>query len=241
MAGTAIPPGGHGQRRRIVAEAQHDPAAAGRRRLDPEQTRQEILAAAREEFAEHGLSGARVDAIAARTRTAKRMIYYYFGSKEGLYLAVLEAAYADIRQFERDLKVDELPPAAAIRRLIDFTFDYDEAHPDFIRLVSTENMYHARHIARSPAIRETNAGVIALLRGILDRGKREGVFRADADPVDVHLMISSFCFFRVANRATFGALFGCDLSAAQTSDRHKTMLTEAVLHALAPRADREGP
>ena len=116
----------------------------GRRRLDRERTRQDILAAAREEFAEHGLSGARVDAIAARTNTAKRMIYYYFGSKEGLYLAVLEEAYADIRRFEVELDLDRYPPLEAIGRLVDFTFDYDEAHPDFIRLVSTENMHHAR-------------------------------------------------------------------------------------------------
>jgi AcrR family transcriptional regulator len=115
--------------------------AAGKepRRLDRERTRQAILAAAREEFAEHGLSGARVDAIAARTNSVKRMIYYYFGSKEGLYLAVLEDAYADIRRFEGELNLDQYPPVEAIRRLIEFTFDYDEAHPDFIRLVATEN------------------------------------------------------------------------------------------------------
>lgn len=212
-------------------------ADTGRRRLDPERTRQEILAAAREEFAEHGLSGARVDAIAARTRTAKRMIYYYFGSKEALYLAVLEAAYADIRRFEQDLNIDKLPPVEAIRRLVHFTLDYDEAHPDFIRLVSTENMYHARHIAESPAIRETNSGVIAMLRRILDRGKQEGVFRADADPVDVHLMISSFCFFRVSNRYTFGVLFGCDLSDAKIRARHTEMLLDAVMSALTTRGD----
>ncbi len=121
--------------------------AAGKepRRLDRERTRQAILAAAREEFAEHGLSGARVDAIAARTNTVKRMIYYYFGSKEGLYLAVLEEAYADIRRFEGELNLDQYPPVEAIRRLIEFTFDYDEAHPDFIRLVATENTLNARY------------------------------------------------------------------------------------------------
>ena len=211
-------------------------ADPGRRRLDPERTRQDILAAAREEFAEHGLAGARVDAIAARTSTAKRMIYYYFGSKEGLYLAVLEEAYADIRRFEGELNIDQYSPVEAIRRLIDFTFEYDEAHPDFIRLVSTENMHHARHMARSTVIKDLNRGVIALLQRVLDRGKRDGAFRQDADPVDVHLMISSFCFFRVSNRYTFGALFGRDLSDADQRAAHKRMLTEAVLNMLAWRA-----
>jgi AcrR family transcriptional regulator len=212
--------------------AQIEDAEAGRRRLDPERTRHEILAAAREEFAELGLSGARVDAIAARTSNAKRMIYYYFGSKEGLYLAVLEAAYADIRRFETELNLDQFAPAEAIVRLIDFTFDYDEAHPDFIRLVSTENMHRARHMTQSTAIKTLNRGVITILQRVLDRGKREGVFRRGVDPVDVHLLISSFCFFRVSNRHTFGALFGRDLSDKALRLLHKRMLADAVLSVL---------
>ena len=206
-----------------------------RRRFDPERTRHEILAAAREEFAEHGLSGARVDAIAARTNTVKRMIYYYFGSKEGLYLAVLEEAYADIRRFEGELDLDRHPPVEAIRRLIEFTFDYDEAHPDFIRLVATENTFDARHIARSPSIQALNRSAITMLSGVLDRGKAEGIFRPDVDPVDVHLLISSFCFFRVSNRFTFGTLFGRDLSDPKLCALHKRMLTEAVLNAVVLR------
>ena len=205
---------------------------SGRRRPDPERTRQDILAAAREEFAEHGLSGARVDVIAARTNTVKRMIYYYFRSKEGLYLAVLEAAYADIRRFEGDLDLDRYAPDEAIRRLIDFTFDYDEAHPDFIRLVSNENMHHAEHIARSASIQEQNLGIIRILKGVLDRGKRDGVFRSPVDPLDVHLMISSFCFFRVSNRYTFSALFDRDLADPASRQRHKRILTDAVLNML---------
>lgn len=225
-------------------DGRSDLGNAGRRKLDPERTRQEILAAAREEFAEHGLSGARVDAIAARTNTVKRMIYYYFGSKEGLYLAVLEEAYADIRRFEDHLNLDRFPPVEALRRLVEFTFDYDEAHPDFIRLVSNENMHHAEHMARSATIRDLNRGVIKMLERVLDRGKREGVFRQSVDPVDVHLMISSFCFFRVSNRYTFGALFDRDLSAPALCLHHKRMLTNAVLNLLdvrdSPAASRRG-
>ncbi len=200
--------------------------------LDRERTRQEILAAAREEFAEHGLSGARVEAIAARTSTVKRMIYYYFGSKEGLYLAVLEEAYADIRRFEAELKLDHYPPVEAIRRLVEFTFDYDEAHLDFIRLVSTENVLNALYISKSTTIQALNRGAITLLQAVLDRGKRDKVFRQDVDPVDVHLLISSFCFFRVSNRYTFNTLFGHDLSDAAVCVRHKAMLTDAVLNAV---------
>jgi len=200
--------------------------------LDRERTRQEILAAAREEFAQHGLSGARVEAIAARTSTVKRMIYYYFGSKEGLYLAVLEEAYADIRRFEAELSLDHYPPVEAIRRLIEFTFDYDEAHLDFIRLVSSENVMNARYIAKSTAIQALNRGAITLLQSVLDRGKRDKVFRQDVDPVDVHLLISSFCFFRVSNRYTFNALFGRNLSDPAVCVLHKKMLTDAVLNAV---------
>jgi AcrR family transcriptional regulator len=209
---------------------EEDAPTAGRQRLDRERTRNAILAAARQEFAEHGLSGARVEAIAARTNTVKRMIYYYFGSKEGLYLAVLEEAYADIRRFEAELNLDQYPPVEAVRRLVEFTFDYDEAHPDFIRLVSTENTLNGRYIAQSTAIQELNRSAIALLRAVLDRGKRDGVFRQNVDPVDVHLLLSSFCFFRVSNRHTFSILFQRDLSDPRLGVLHKRMLIDAVLN-----------
>ncbi len=208
------------------------PAKSVRRKLDPERTRQDILAAAREEFADRGLNGARMDAIAGRTKTVKHMIYHYFGSKEGLYLAVLEEAYADIRHFEAALNLDQYPAIEALCRLIQFTFDYDEAHPDFIRLVSTENIHHARHIAKSEVIHELNRSVITILQRVLDRGKHDGVFRPDVDPVDIHLMMSSFCFFRVANRYTFSELFGRDLSDPRLRLLHRQMLIDAVLNAV---------
>ena len=213
-------------------EASRRPAKTVRRKLDPVRTRQDILAAAREEFAERGLNGARMDAIAARTKTVKHMIYHYFGSKEGLYLAVLEAAYADIRHFEAELNLDQYPAVEALCRLIHFTFDYDEAHPDFIRLVSTENMHHAKHMARSEVIHDVNRSVIAILQRVLDRGKRDGVFRPDVDPVDIHLLMSSFCFFRVANRYTFSELFGRDLLDPPLRLLHRQMLVDSVLNAV---------
>jgi AcrR family transcriptional regulator len=202
------------------------------RKHDPERTKQDILKIATEEFAEHGLSGARVDAIATRMRTTKRMIYYYFGSKEGLYEAVLEKAYADIRAVEAELKLDSLEPEAAIRRLVEFTFDYDESHPNFIRLVTIENIHHAKHLAGSLKIRNVNAAVIETLTSILERGRKSGIFRADVDPIDIHMMISAFCFFRVSNKSTFGAIFDRDLSAPELRERHKRMIGDAIIRLL---------
>ena len=203
-------------------------------RFDKERTRHAILDAARNEFAEHGLAGARVEAIAARTDTVKRMIYYYFGSKEGLYRAVLEHAYAEIRGAEQRLDLDGLGPAEAITRLIDFTFDYQEANPGFIRLVSIENIHNGQHVAKSETIRTLNTTVVATLAGILDRGRAAGLFRADVDAVDVHMLVSAFCFFRVANRHTFGLLFGRDLTDPASRTRQKALITAAVMGALAP-------
>jgi AcrR family transcriptional regulator len=202
------------------------------RKNDPERTRSDILAVATEEFATHGLSGARVDEIALRTKTSKRMIYYYFGSKEGLYLAVLEKAYSDIRAIESGLHLEDMAPEAAVRRLVEFTFDYQDKNPDFIRLVSIENIHQAEHVARSASIRSLNLSIVETIRAILQRGREQGVFRAEVDPVDLHLLISAFCFFRVSNRHTFGAIFGRDLTAPELRERHKRMIADAVVRYL---------
>jgi AcrR family transcriptional regulator len=199
-----------------------------RRRNDPSATKANILEVASEEFAAHGLSGARVDAIAERTRTSKRMIYYYFGGKDGLYQAVLEKAYADIRAQESQLNLDNLPPRAALRQLVETTFEYDEAHPRFIRLVAIENINQGEYIARSPAIREMNVSAIKTLEDILERGQAQGVIRADIDPFDVHMMISALCFFRVSNRYSFGQIFGRDLSDPKLRERHKAMIADMI-------------
>jgi AcrR family transcriptional regulator len=178
------------------------------RQRDRERTRAEILEVATREFAEHGYSGARVDEIAERTRTTKRMLYYYFGSKEGLYTEVLERAYAQIRAAEQTVDVEHLEPLAAIRRLAELTFDHHEAHPDFIRLVSIENIHRAEHMRASGRFADLNTPAIDRIARILERGRADGTFRRDADAVDVHMIISSFCVFRVANRHTWGTLFG---------------------------------
>src|SRR3954467_5454960 len=199
---------------------------------DRERTRAEILEVARAEFAEHGYSGARVDEIAERTRTTKRMLYYYFGSKEGLYTEVLERAYAEIRMAERDLDVEHLAPAAAIRRLAELTFDHHEAHPDFIRLVSIENIHRAEHMRGSGRFADLNTPALDVIGRILERGRAEGVFTRDADAVDVHMLISSFCVFRVANRHTWKTIFGPDLLAPDTRERYRAMLGDVVVEYL---------
>ena len=205
---------------------------APRRVRDADTTRAEIIEAARAEFAARGLSGARVDDIAARTRTTKPAIYYHFHSKEELYTAVLEAAYAGMREVEQGLELDGLPAAEAMRRLVEVSFDYHAEHPDWVRLVSIENTHEARHLAGSASIGQRNAAVIGVLRGLLDRGVREGVFRAGIDPLDLHLMISSLCFHRVSNRHTWAAIFKRDLRAAEHVAAQRVMVVEAVLRYL---------
>jgi Transcriptional regulator len=199
------------------------------RKNDPEKTREDILRVATEEFSAYGLSGGRVDAIAEKTRTSKRMIYYYFGSKEGLYLAVLEKAYRKIRSLEADLELAGMPPVEALRTLIASTVDHDENNPDFVRLVSIENIHHANHMKRSSEIGELNISIVRTIADILERGRKEGVFRREIDAVDLHMLISAFCFFRVSNRYTFGTIFHCDLSSPDLYDRHKQMISDAVI------------
>jgi len=208
--------------------------AREKRKNDPEGTRRNILEIARQEFSRNGLSGARIDVIAERTQTSKHMIYYYFGNKEGLYQAVLEMAYAGIREREGELHLEGLEPAEALRRLVEATFDYDAIHPEFVSLVSMENLQHARYIEPSASIRDSNAVIIKRLAEILERGVRQGVFRADVDAVDVHMAISSLCFFRVANRYTFKALFQRDLLSPRVRAHHKRMVGDAILGMLAP-------
>lgn len=212
-----------------------DGPAPTRRARDPEATRQGILDAAYDEFSDHGLSGARVDAIAARTRTTVRMIYYYFGSKDELYRTVLERAYAAMRAAEAGLSLTDLPPMQAIRRLVEFTFDHHEANPRFIRLVTIENIHRAEHIARSQTIELLNRTVLSSIAAVLQRGKQDGTIRADATPLAVHLLMTAFCFFRVANRHTLSVIFSQDPLDPGLSAGQRDMLVLSVLGYLRPK------
>jgi AcrR family transcriptional regulator len=199
------------------------------RKNDPDGTKENILEVATEEFVDAGFSGARVDAIAEKTKTSKRMLYYYFGSKEGLYLAVLERAYAKIRTLESRLNLENLAPEDAMRSLIRNTFDHDDANPDFVQLVSIENIHRAEHLKNSAVLRRTNSGVIDIISAILERGYASGVFTRRADPIDLHQMISAACFFRVSNRHTFGVIFNRDLMGAELKSRHRDMIADMIV------------
>jgi AcrR family transcriptional regulator len=208
------------------------------RQRDADRTRAEILDVATEEFATRGLAGARVDEIAAKTRTTKRMIYYYFGSKQGLYVAVLERAYAQIRSLEQRLDVEHLDPARAMRSLAELTLDHHASHPAFIRLVSIENIHHADHLRTSPMLSSLAAPAVDVLGRILERGRTAGLFRDDVDALDVHMIISSFCVFRIANRHTFQAVFGRDMLDPRSADHHRRMIGDLVLEYLTAHVGR---
>jgi AcrR family transcriptional regulator len=203
--------------------------AEARRKYDPEQTKRNILDVATQEFSAMGLSGARVDAIAERTNTTKRMLYYYFGSKEGLYEAVLDKVYGDIRMLEQDLNIGELGPREGLQKLVEFTFDYHDRHRDFVRLVNIENIHGAKYIEQMKTFKNRNVSVVRTIEDLLERGVAAGLFRKDVDAIDLHLMISSLCFHRVANRHTFGAAFGRDPSHPRLRARHRAMIVDAVL------------
>lgn len=202
---------------------------------DAERTRAELLAVATEVFAEDGFSGARVDEIARRTRTTKRMIYYYFQSKEGLYTAVLEQAYRGIRAAERELDAEHADPREAVRRLAELTYDHHIAHDAFIRLVAIENIHRGEFIRRIEALRELAQPARSMLEEILERGREAGVFRDDVEAIDVHLVISAYCVFQVANRYTFGYLFDVDLASPERRDHLRTVIGDVVVGWLTPR------
>jgi AcrR family transcriptional regulator len=218
----------------IIQDPGVEPAAAPRksRKNNPEKTRENILQAAITEFVLQGLAGARVDAIAERTQTSKRMIYYYFGSKEQLYVEVLEKLYGDIRSTENDLHLAELSPVEGITRLVEFTFDHHDRNVDFVRIVCNENMHKGEYVKQSETIRSMNKSVLLALDEILQRGAKLGVFRSGLQAIDVHLLISSFCFYRVSNRHTFGELFQVDFGDAQLRQTHRQMICDSVLRYL---------
>ena len=203
-------------------------------------TQEDILEVATAEFAANGYAGARVDEIADRTRTTKRMIYYYFGSKEGLYLAVLERVYAQIRRVERGIQIDELAPHEALRTLAEATYDHHTTHEEFIQLVSIENIHRAEHLRLSETILRENATAITLLEQVIERGVRDGSFRDDIDALDVHMMISAYACFHVANRHTFAAIFKRDMLDPALQSSHRRLIGDMVVATMTDRASGRG-
>jgi AcrR family transcriptional regulator len=208
--------------------------ASGERVLqrDPERTKAAILEAATQEFAENGMGGARVDAIAERAGTNKRMLYHYFGDKEQLYLHVLEEAYVGIRTAERALHIGDRNPEEGITELALFTWRYFLQHPEFLSLLGTENLHRARWLRQSVRLKELHSHLIVELAQVLERGKKEGVFIETADPLHVYLTIASLGYFYLSNQYTLSTIFGRPLIEAtnlDTWERHIVHVTLASI------------
>ena len=214
----------------MTAEAK--PKASRQRgtwKQDPEAVKADILRVAREEFAAHGLSGARVQEISSRTKTSKRMIFYYFKDKENLYREVLEQAYRDVRTGEKALELENLDPVAALRKLVAYTFDHHRANEDFIRLVMIENIHRGSHVAESDTIRAGNSPVVEQLKEISERGMRQGIFRSDINPLQLHWKISALCFFNVSNESTFSVIFGNDIATPEGQEALKADVVDTIV------------
>lgn len=199
------------------------------RSRDADRSQLAILASARDEFSARGLAGARMDSIAERAGLNKRLIYYYFGSKDDLFLAVLERVYADIREAEQRLHLEEIDPVEAIRQLVSFTWNYYLEHPEFITLLNSENLHCAAHLKRSERIQEMNSPLVQLLDTVLERGRRDDLFRAGVDPVQLYISIASLCYFYLSNNHTLSAIFGRDLRAPKAMAQRLSHMTDLVL------------
>ncbi len=197
-----------------------------------ETTRLNILEVATQEFADKGLAGARIDEIAEKTDSSKRMIYYYFGGKDGLYRAVLERAYGGIRTREAEQRFDAMSAIEAMQTLVRHTFDYHDQHPEFVRLVMNENILHGAHVAEIEGMKERNRRVIESIAAILDRGVAEGVFRTGVDPLSLHLTMSAMSFYCVSNRYTIKANFGLDLGSKKAKTARREDIVDTVLSAV---------
>jgi AcrR family transcriptional regulator len=199
---------------------------------DADATRGRILAAATREFARYGLGGARVDRIAERSGANKRMLYYYFKDKEGLFLAALEDRYSHIRGAEQELRLEHLPPRKALARLVAFTWNYFLEHPEFVTLLNSENLHKGRHMTRSARVRPLHLPLLHMLRDILRRGEREGLFRRGVDPMQLYISIAAEGYFYLSNRYTLSNIFGRDLMTPRALRARAAHITQTILHSL---------
>jgi len=204
------------------------------RRRDPAATRTKLLTAARREFAQSGLAGARVDEIAARAGVNKQLVYHYFGDKDALYLAVLEWVYEELRAKERELNLEGLPPERAIRKLIESSFDHLAEHPDFILLLNDENRGGARHVRGSKKLEALHSPLVSMVSKILAEGVRAGVFRKGINPVHLYISIAGLSYFFFSNTPTLSAIFGRDLSSPVARRARRKHVVDLVLQSLRP-------
>lgn len=203
--------------------------AAGDTSRNPVRTRLAIIEAATLEFAEFGIGGARIDAIALRAGLNKRLLYYYFGNKDDLFQAALERAYEDIRSAEHALHLDEIDPIEAIRKLVAFTWNYYIAHPEFISLLNSENLRRAEHLKKSSTILEMNSPLVQMLDTVLEHGRSLRLFRSGVDPVQLYISIAALAYFYLSNQHTLSAIFGRDLRHPKAETERLSHITELVL------------
>jgi AcrR family transcriptional regulator len=207
-------------------------AEPARRARNSEKTKEDILAAARAEFCEHGLGGARVDSIAERAGANKRLLYHYFGNKEDLYRAVLHDAYAEIRAGERELNLDALSPDEAMDRLVRFTFRHFLANPWFTSLLSTENVQNAAFLKTLPDIPALHSPLVGQIAQILENGRRDGIFRDGIDPIQLYISIAALGYFYVSNMKTLSVIFERDLGATPMVQEREAQAVQMVLRFL---------
>lgn len=191
-----------------------------------------LLNAARGAFAERGLEGARVDDIARRAKVNKQLVYHYFGSKDGLYTAVLEEVYREIRDQERTLELASFPAEEAMRKLIEFSFDYLEKSPEFVRILADENAHRGKHLKGSDVVSEVNRPIIELIRVTLARGVAARVFRRGLDPLHVYLSIAGMSFFYFANQYTLARAFDEELGTARGVAERRAHIIDFALNAM---------
>jgi AcrR family transcriptional regulator len=203
-----------------------------RNHRDPDRTRQRILGAALEEFSRYGLGGARVDRIAERARANKRMLYYYFGDKDGLFLAALEDRYAHIRSAERSLQLEHLDPRNAVKRLVEFTWNYFLEHPEFMTLLNSENLHKGRHVKKSQHVQQMHSPLVETLRTVLRKGEEQGLFRKGVDPVHLYISIAGEIYFYLSNRYTLSRIFDRDLMAPRALQARARHISDMILNAL---------
>lgn len=199
------------------------------RSRDPARTREKILTHATTEFAKKGFDGARVDSIAVRCRLSKNMLYYYFKSKEGLFVAVLERMYEKLRSQQKDLTVRASDPVTALEQLVQHTFTALLDNPEAIRLMNEENRHKGRHIRQSRRMRDLYNPLVDTIRFILERGRDDGVFRAGIDPAFVYLSLSSLCYHYLSNQYTLEVALGVDLGSEQARENWLSHITELVM------------
>lgn len=203
------------------------------RARNPEATKADILAAAKVEFAKLGLAGGRVDTIAETSGANKRMIYHYFGGKEQLFAAVIEDAYTNIRSNERELGLDELAPAQALKKLVEFTWQYYLDNPEFITLVNSANLHKARHIAGNKQLRKLQKAYVDSVDSILKRGEAEGVFRKGIDAVQLCITIAAIGFYYLNNRHTGGVIFGFNFTSREALNTRLKFNMDTVMRLVA--------